>query len=125
MTVRSYVQAIVSPRLADKDLRSWANAVTLVRTVVGLFRLECLILDSYFSNQFLRWSNLSPNCFYVVDRAVGWLNWSQLTFFNLGMVTILPLATRSIWAAAPVLMALSSAKLYSAAKHHRMPLPEG
>ena len=125
MAIRSYVQTIISPQPTDRELRKWANAVTLVRTAVNLFRLEWLILDAQLSNQLLRWANLPPSYYYVVDSVVGWLNWSRLAFSNLGVVSILPLASGSIWAAAPVLVALSSAKIYSAARRCRLPLSEG
>ncbi len=200
MAVRTYDQPIVSPNLAGENLRTWANAVTLIRTVVGLalfsiaalehsllwnlaglavywsldvldgrlarslhqetrfgaqfdilsdrflvaffylnyqvmhpeltiaiaaFLLEFMILDHYLSNQFLRWPILSPNYFYLVDRTIWRLNWSQpAKFFNSGMVTILLLGTGSIWPAVPILIALYGIKLYSAVKLHRLPPPE-
>lgn len=124
MAVRSYAQAIVSTKLADEKLRTWANAATLVRTVIGLFRLEWVLLDYYFSSQLLRWPVFSPNCSYATERIYGWLNWSEPGFFNPGIVTGLPLAAGSIWAVAPILMAVYGVKLYSAARNCRPPQPE-
>jgi len=200
MAVRTYTQTMVSPNLAGEDLRTWANAVTLIRTVVGLaffsiaaiehsliwnlaglavywsldvldgrlarslhqetrfgaqfdilsdrflvaffylnyqvmhpeltvaiglFLFEFMILDHYLSIQFLRWPILSPNYFYLVDRTIWRLNWSQpAKFFNSGMVTILLLGTGSIWSAVPILIALYSIKFYSAVRLHRLPPPE-
>lgn len=116
MAVRSYAQAIVSTKLADEKLRSWANAATVVRTVTSLFRLEWVILDYYFF--------LSPSCSYAADRAYWWLNWPGPRFFNPGIVTTLPFATGSIWAVAPILMAVYGIKLYSAVRRCRLPQSE-
>jgi CDP-diacylglycerol--glycerol-3-phosphate 3-phosphatidyltransferase len=201
MAARSYAQAVVPTRLVAEDLRTWANAVTLIRTVVGLalftiaalehsmawnlaglavywcldgldgrlarslhqetrfgaqfdilsdrfliaffylnyqalhpeaavviapYLFEFMILDHYLSNQFMRWPILSPNYFYVVDRTIWRLNWSPPgKFFNSGMVTLLLLGTGSIWPVLPVLVALYGVKLYSAARLHSLPPPEG
>lgn len=124
MAVRSYAQAIVSTKLADEKLRTWANAATLVRTIIGLFRLEWVLLDYCFSNQSLRWPIFSPNCSYATGRIYGWLNWSEPGFLNPGIVTNLPLAAGSIWAVAPILMAVYGIKLYSAVRRCRPPQSE-
>ena len=116
MAVRSYAQAIVSTRLADEKLRSWANAATVVRTVTSLFRLEWVILEYYFS--------IPPSCSYAAGRTYWWLNWSELGFFNPGIVTILPFAAGSIWAVAPILMAVYGIKLYAAVRRCRLPQSE-
>ena len=76
------------------------------------------------SNQFMRWSILSPNYFYVVDRTIWRLNWSPpAKAFNSGMITVLLLGTGLIWPVVPVLMALYAIKVYSAIRLHRLPLP--
>ncbi len=124
MAVRSYAQAIVSTKLADEKLRTWANAATLVRTIISLFRLEWVILDYYFSNQLLRWPIFSPSCSYTTDRMYWWLNWSEPGFFNPRIVTSLPLAAGSIWAVAPILMAVYGVKLYSTVRRCRLPQSE-
>jgi len=195
MTARPYARTVSSGGWTHEDLRTWANGVTLVRTIAGLalfavaamehslawnlaglaiywsldvldgflarrlnqetrfgaqldiladrfliaffylnylalhpeltlpislFLFEFMILDHYLSNQFLRWPILSPNYFYVVDRTIWRLNWSPLgKFVNSGAVTILLLATGSIWAALPVLAGLCAVKLYSFVRLHR------
>ena len=124
MAVRSYAQAIVSTKLADEKLRTWANAATLVRTIISLFRLEWVILDYYFSNQLLRWPIFSPSCSYTADRMYWWLNWSEPGFCNPGIVTSLPLAAGSIWVVAPILMAVYGVKLYSTVRRCRLPQSE-
>lgn len=92
--------------------------------VIALYLFEFMILDNYLSNQFMRWSILSPNYFYVVDRTIWRLNWSlPAKAFNSGMITVLLLGTGSIWAVVPVLMALYAIKVYSAIRLHRLPLP--
>ena len=114
------------------ELRTWANLVTLIRTVTGLalftiaffylnylalhpeaaivialFLGEFMILDQYLSNQFLRWPILSPNYFYAVDETIWRLNWSPPgKFFNSGAVTLVLLATGLPWAVAPILVGL-------------------
>jgi CDP-diacylglycerol--glycerol-3-phosphate 3-phosphatidyltransferase len=93
--------------------------------VIALFLFEFMVLDHYLSNQFMRWSLLSPNYFYVVDRTIWLLNWSPPgKFFNSGAVTILMLATRSVWLALPVLIGLICVKLYSCVRLHQLPPPE-
>ncbi len=198
--MRRHAYAISSESLFNEDLRTWANAVTLVRTigglilfsvaafkhsaawnlaglamywgldvldgylaralnqetrfgaqmdilsdrflvaffylnylamypemavVIALFLFEFMVLDHYLSNQFMRWRILSPNYFYVVDRTIWLLNWSPPgKFFNSGAVTILMLATKSIWLALPVLIGLICVKLYSCVRLHQLPPPE-
>ena len=93
--------------------------------VIALFLFEFMVLDHYLSNQFMRWSLLSPNYFYVVDRTIWLLNWSPPgKFFNSGAVTILMLATKSVWLALPVLIGLICVKLYSCVRLHQLPPPE-
>jgi CDP-diacylglycerol--glycerol-3-phosphate 3-phosphatidyltransferase len=199
MLTKPVVQGTLRSGLVAEDLRTWANGVTLVRTVAGLalfataaierslawnlaglavycgldvldgflaralnqetrfgaqldilsdrflmaffylnylalhpemvvaialFLFEFMVLDHYLSNQFLRWSLLSPNYFYVVDRTIWRLNWSPpAKCFNSGAVTILLLTTNSIWPVLPVLLALYCIKLYSFVRLHRLPPP--
>jgi len=124
MAVRSYAQAIVSTKLADEKLWTWANASTVVRTAIGLFRLEWMILNHFFSNQLLRLPTFSLSYSYAVDRAAWWPEWAQPRFFNAGMVTMLPLGAGSIWAVAPILMALYGVRLYLAIRRYRLPPAE-
>ncbi len=89
---------------------------------IALFLFEFMILDHYLSNQFLRWPILSPNYFYLVDRTIWRLNWSPPgKFFNSGVVTILLLATGSIWPVLLVLAVLYGIKLYSFVRLQRLP----
>lgn len=198
--MRRHAYAISPESLSNEDLRTWANAVTLVRTVGGLvlfsvaafkhnaawnlaglavywaldvfdgylaralnqetrfgaqmdilsdrflvaffylnylamypdlaviialFLFEFMVLDHYLSNQFMRWPILSPNYFYVVDGTIWRLNWSVPgKFLNTGLVTILVLATKSVWPVLPVLVGLVCVKIYSCVRLHRLPPPE-
>jgi CDP-diacylglycerol--glycerol-3-phosphate 3-phosphatidyltransferase len=91
---------------------------------IALFLFEFMFIDHYLSNQFLRWPILSPNYFYAVDETIWRLNWSApAKFFNSGVVTILLLATQSVWLVLPVLAALYCIKIYSCVQLHRLPPP--
>lgn len=93
--------------------------------VIALYLFEFMMLDNYLSNQFMRWPILSPNYFYVIDRAIWRLNWSPpAKFFNSGLITILLLGTGSVWPVVPILAALYAIKLYSVVRLHRLPVPE-
>ena len=92
--------------------------------VIALFLFEFMVLDHYLSNQFMRWHLLSPNYFYVVDKAIWRLNWSApAKFLNSTVVTILLLATGSIWPVLPIVTALIAVKLYSCVRLHQLPSP--
>ena len=92
---------------------------------IALFLLQFLVLDHYLSNQFMRWSILSPNYFYEVDRTIWRLNWSVPgKLFNCGLVTILMVVTHSAWPVLPVLVGLFGVKIYSCVRLHRIPPPE-
>jgi len=93
--------------------------------VIALYLFEFMLIDNYLSTQFMRWPILSPNYFYVVDATIWRLNWSQpAKFFNSGLITILLLATGSVWPVLPVLAVLYGIKLYSAIRMQRLPTPE-
>jgi CDP-diacylglycerol--glycerol-3-phosphate 3-phosphatidyltransferase len=113
--------------LSDRFLMAFFYLNTLALNpdlvfVIALYLFEFMVLDHYLSNQFMRWRLLSPNYFYLVDRTIWWLNWSAPgKFLNSGVVTILLLATKSVWAVWPVLIALYIIKIYSLIRLHRLP----
>ena len=60
-----------------------------------------------------------------VDRTIWQLNWSVPgKLCNTGLVTILILATKSVWQVLPVLVGLICVKVYSCVRLHRLPPPE-
>jgi CDP-diacylglycerol---glycerol-3-phosphate 3-phosphatidyltransferase len=65
-----------------------------------LFLFEFAVLDTYLSNQFVRWPVLSPNYFYMVDRATWRWLWSKpAKAFNCGLVTLLLIGLPWQWPA--------------------------
>ncbi len=83
-----------------------------------LFLFEFAVLDTYLSNQFMRWPVLSPNYFYMVDRETwAWL-WSKpAKAFNCGLVTLLLIGLPWQWPALIVTLVLIGIRIkYS----HRM-----
>ena len=111
----------LSPHHSQATRQYLADPGLVVALPITLILFEFMILDHYLSNQFLRWPILSPNYFYVVDRTIWRLNWSPPgKFVNSGAVTILLLATGSIWAALPVLAGLYAVNLYSFARLQRL-----
>jgi len=82
-------------------------------------------VDHYLSNQFLQWGLLSPNYFYQADPTVWLFNWSTPgKFINSGLFTVLVLATNSATATLPALVGLAIVKSFTAARIHRLPLPQ-
>jgi len=86
---------------------------------IVLFLVQFMVLDHYLSNQFLRWPIISPNYFDKVDRVIWQLNWSPVgKVCNSGLVTILLLATSSLWITLPVVLSLIGLKIYSCVRWH-------
>ncbi|MCK4975776.1 MAG: CDP-alcohol phosphatidyltransferase family protein [Anaerolineales bacterium] len=82
--------------------------------IVSLFLLNFMVLDQYLSNQYLRWSIISPNYFYKIDRTVWALNWSVFgKIFNTAPVTLLLLLTKSVIAPGAILILIFIIKGYS------------
>lgn len=82
--------------------------------IVSLFLLNFMVFDHYLSNQYLRWSIISPNYFYKIDRIVWALNWSAFgKFINTGPVTLLLLLTKSVIAPGVILILVLIIKGYS------------
>jgi CDP-diacylglycerol---glycerol-3-phosphate 3-phosphatidyltransferase len=83
-----------------------------------LFLFEFAILDTYLSNQFMRWPVLSPNYFYMVDRLTWKWLWSMpAKAFNCGLVTLLLIGLPWQWPALVVTLVLIGIRLRFA---HRM-----
>jgi CDP-diacylglycerol---glycerol-3-phosphate 3-phosphatidyltransferase len=88
-----------------------------------LFLFEFAVLDTYLSNQFMRWPILSPNYFYVVDRETWQWLWSKpAKAFNCGLVTLLLIGLPWQWPALAVTLVLIAIRLRFA---HRMLLLTG
>jgi CDP-diacylglycerol---glycerol-3-phosphate 3-phosphatidyltransferase len=89
------------------------------KAIAGLlFLFEFAVLDTYLSNQFLRWPILSPNYFYVVDRETWRWLWSKpAKAFNCGLVTLLLIGLPWQWPALAVTLVLIGIRLRFA---HRM-----
>jgi len=88
-----------------------------------LFLFEFAVLDTYLSNQFMRWPILSPNYFYVVDRETWLWLWSKpAKAFNCGLVTLLLIGLPWQWPALAVTLVLIAIRLRFA---HRMLLLTG
>jgi CDP-diacylglycerol--glycerol-3-phosphate 3-phosphatidyltransferase len=89
------------------------------KTLAALcFLFEFAVLDTYLSNQFMRWPVLSPNYFYMVDRETWKWLWSKpAKAFNCGLVTLLLIGLPWQWPALIVTLVLIGIRLkYS----HRM-----
>jgi len=72
-----------------------------------LFLFEFAVLDTYLSNQFVRWPVLSPNYFYMVDRETWRWLWSKpAKAFNCGLVTLLLIGLPWQWPALIVTLVL-------------------
>ena len=83
-----------------------------------VFLFEFAILDTYLSNQFMRWPILSPNYFYVIDRETWLWLWSKpAKAFNCGLVTLLLIGLPWQWPALAVTLVLTVIRLRFA---HRM-----
>ena len=94
--------------------------------IVSLFLLNFMVIDQYLSNQFLRWSIISPNYFYKIDRTVWALNWSAFgKFINTGPVTILLLLTKSMIAPGAILILVYIIKGYSFYRLNKLVPPTG
>jgi CDP-diacylglycerol--glycerol-3-phosphate 3-phosphatidyltransferase len=89
------------------------------KTLTALaFLLEFAVLDTYLSNQFMRWPILSPNYFYVIDRETWKWLWSKpAKAFNCGLVTLLLIGLPWQWPALVVTLVLIGIRLKFA---HRM-----
>jgi CDP-diacylglycerol---glycerol-3-phosphate 3-phosphatidyltransferase len=91
--------------LADRILVILFYAIYIVhrpgKMVAGLlFLFEFAVLDTYLSNQFIRWPVLSPNYFYMVDRQTWRWLWSMpAKAFNCGLVTLLLIGLPWQWPA--------------------------
>lgn len=71
------------------------------------FLFEFAVLDTYLSNQFMRWPILSPNYFYVVDSQTWRWLWSKpAKAFNCGLVTLLLIGLPWQWPALAVTLVL-------------------
>ena len=78
-----------------------------------LFLFEFAVLDTYLSNQFMRWPILSPNYFYIVDRQTWTWLWSKpAKAFNCGLVTLLLIGLPWQWPALAATLALIGIRLY-------------
>ena len=89
------------------------------KTLAALcFLFEFAVLDTYLSNQFMRWPVLSPNYFYMVDRETWTWLWSKpAKAFNCGLVTLLLIGLPWQWPALIVTLVLIGIRVkYS----HRM-----
>ncbi len=79
---------VIPDRIARMPPRTWSRlrmlcvglvaSVPEALSVVVVFVLSFMVLDSMLSLAFLCWPVLSPNYFHVVDRRVWQLNWSPL-----------------------------------------------
>jgi CDP-diacylglycerol---glycerol-3-phosphate 3-phosphatidyltransferase len=77
-----------------------------------LFLFEFAVLDTYLSNQFMRWPVLSPNYFYLVDRETWKWLWSKpAKAFNCGLVTLLLIGLPWQWPALIVTLVLIGIRL--------------
>jgi CDP-diacylglycerol---glycerol-3-phosphate 3-phosphatidyltransferase len=89
------------------------------KTLAALcFLVEFAVLDTYLSNQFVRWPVLSPNYFYMVDHETWKWLWSKpAKAFNCGLVTLLLIGLPWQWPALVVTLVLIGIRVkYS----HRM-----
>jgi len=76
------------------------------------FLFEFAVLDTYLSNQFIRWPVLSPNYFYMVDRETWKWLWSKpAKAFNCGLVTLLLIGLPWQWPALLVTLVLIGIRL--------------
>lgn len=93
---------------------------------IGLFLIQFMVIDQYISNQYLRYSLLSPNYFHKVDKIIWQLNWSPPgKFLNGGLVTFTLLFTNTVNPAAIFAIILLGVKIYSAIRLHQLPVPSG
>jgi len=77
-----------------------------------LFLFEFAVLDTYLSNQFMRWPVLSPNYFYQVDHDTWKWLWSKpAKAFNCGLVTLLLIGLPWQWPALAVTLVLIGIRL--------------
>jgi CDP-diacylglycerol--glycerol-3-phosphate 3-phosphatidyltransferase len=86
---------------------------------LGLYFVQFVVLDCLLSLGFLHWPEvLSPNYFYVVDRPIWRMNWSQpAKALNTGLLIVLlvglPYVHAPLWIAAIVAGAQIVVKLWS------------
>ncbi|MBA2639206.1 MAG: CDP-alcohol phosphatidyltransferase family protein [Nocardioidaceae bacterium] len=82
---------------------------------VGVYLLEFAVVDLVLSLAFVAWPVLSPNYFYLVDRAIWRWNWSKTAkAVNSAAFALLLLLTENVWlctAIAAVLLVLKVASL--------------
>jgi CDP-diacylglycerol--glycerol-3-phosphate 3-phosphatidyltransferase len=80
---------------------------------LGVFLVQFMVLDCLLTLAFLHWPIVSPNYFWVVDRAVWRLNWSPpAKAVNTGAVVVC-LAVGWVEAATVVAVLVTLAKLWS------------
>jgi CDP-diacylglycerol--glycerol-3-phosphate 3-phosphatidyltransferase len=73
MTARAYAQPIAHPSLVGEDVRTWANAVTLTRTVAGLALFTMAALEHSMA-----WNLAGLAVYWILDsldgRLARWLH---------------------------------------------------
>lgn len=99
---------------------------------VAIFLFEFMVVDAVLSLAFLAWPVISPNYFYLVDRALWKWNWSKpAKAINSSAVALMLLLTRGftggMWIASVLAAALLSLKIESFARLVRrgLPVPAG
>lgn len=90
----------------------------------AVFLLQFVVLDTYLTLTFARWSLLSPNYFHLVDATVYRLNWSPpAKVTNTAAVVLVVLGTGSMAAATVLAAAVLVVKVYSAVRLAQLPVP--
>jgi phosphatidylglycerophosphate synthase len=80
---------------------------------LGVFLVQFMVLDCVLTLAFLHWPIVSPNYFYVVDRRVWLLNWSQPAKAANTAAVVLCLVLGWIVVATVVAVAVVVVKLWS------------
>jgi CDP-diacylglycerol--glycerol-3-phosphate 3-phosphatidyltransferase len=90
----------------------------------AVFLAQFVVLDTYLTLAFTRWSLLSPNYFGLVDAAVYRLNWSPpAKATNTSAVVLVWLATRSTITTTVLAAVILGVKSFSALRLARLPVP--
>jgi CDP-diacylglycerol--glycerol-3-phosphate 3-phosphatidyltransferase len=91
---------------------------------IAVFLFQFMVLDAHLSLTFLNYPLSSLNYYNLVDRVVYFWNWSTAgKALNSGALVVLMLTTRSPAACAVFALAITTVKVVSLARVHRMGVP--
>jgi CDP-diacylglycerol---glycerol-3-phosphate 3-phosphatidyltransferase len=103
---------------------SYGNLHHSMLVPIAIFLFQFMVLDAHLSLTFLNYPLSSLNYYNLVDRVVYLWNWSPVgKALNSGALVVLMLTTRSPLACAVFAVAITTVKVVSLARVHRIGVP--